>query len=51
MMEAILSSETSVLTAVTQHNIPEYIILHSRRRENLKSYLNNFIAADVVVIL
>jgi hypothetical protein len=36
MMEAKRSSETSVLTGVTEHNIPEYGILHSHRHENLK---------------
>jgi hypothetical protein len=29
-----------VLTRVTQHNIPEDAILHSHRRENLKSYIS-----------
>jgi hypothetical protein len=32
------SSETSVLKRVTTRNIPEDSILHSHRRENLKSY-------------
>jgi hypothetical protein len=34
------SSETSVLTRAKRHNIPKHAILHSQRRENLKSYRN-----------
>jgi hypothetical protein len=38
MMEAISSSERSVLSSATRCKIPEEGILHSHRRENLKSY-------------
>jgi hypothetical protein len=38
MMEALSSSETSVLTRVTRRNIPEDAILHSHCSENLKYY-------------
>jgi hypothetical protein len=37
MMEAVRSSGTSVLTRTTQRHIPEDGILHSHRREYLKS--------------
>jgi hypothetical protein len=39
MMEAISSSETSVLTRATLRNISKAGIRHSYRRENLKSYI------------
>jgi hypothetical protein len=39
MMEAIGFSETQVLARAIWRNIPEYVILHCHRREDLKSYI------------
>jgi hypothetical protein len=39
IMEALLSTETPVLRGATRPNIPEDVILHSHRREHLKSYI------------
>jgi hypothetical protein len=38
-MEAILSSKTSVLPKAIRRNFPKDGILHSHRRENLKSFI------------
>jgi hypothetical protein len=38
LMDALSSSETSIFTRTTRHNFEEDSVLHSHRRENLKSY-------------
>jgi hypothetical protein len=39
--EALSSSESSILARATRRNIQEDTILHSDRRENLKSYIRS----------
>jgi hypothetical protein len=49
MMEAQSSFETSVLATATRRNIPGDDILHSHRRENLKSYTHVFVVVFCAV--
>jgi phospholipid N-methyltransferase len=51
MKDSVSSSETSVLRRSTRRNILEDAILHSHRRENLKSDLNLMLLTFVFFLL
>jgi hypothetical protein len=49
MVEVIHSFGTSVLTRATRHNIQEDNILHSHRREKVKTYTEFMIIVEQLV--
>jgi hypothetical protein len=51
MVEALRSSETSVLTRAIRYNIPEEGVLHSHSFENLKSYIAGLCSRDIMCLL
>jgi hypothetical protein len=50
-MVEIRSSETSVPTRATRRNISEDVILHSHRRENLKSYILYLVLVSPIIAI